>query len=425
MAQRLRRLVLDPIIPITYLLGGLTILTGLGGVLGLEPDVPLPISLFDIVYGCGAIGLGAWMSRRPASPAPRWIVAGLAAATCVLALVAIDVEGGHDIAVMAPALIAVIALGRLGALLLYPLFLALDIAINPSGADVLTPGTVFFNLLIIVTVWAARNQGIRATELAAVAMLAAEQAEARVMEEARLRHFLRFFQHELRNGVDGIRGLIPAARMLLDDADPAIRAAAGPSGVTVEQLLAAMERNAESLQRITQQLLILSRDRRLELAKQALPVLPLLGQICAEIAAQAAGQPAAISAAVSCDPALEVHGDATCLSLAVRTAARNALDALAGEGAPGTILLAGRATAGFVELEISDSGPGFADADLAHLRGAADEENLLGWTTKAGGNGLGVAFLIQVARLHGGTIDFRNRPGGGATVALALPRNGR
>jgi PAS domain S-box-containing protein len=67
-----------------------------------------------------------------------------------------------------------------------------------------------------------------------------------------------------------------------------------------------------------------------------------------------------------------------------------------------------------VRIEIEDSGPGIP---------AAATERLFTpfFTTKDGGTGLGLAITHKIVEDHGGTIDFRSAPGGGAVFRIALP----
>jgi len=64
-------------------------------------------------------------------------------------------------------------------------------------------------------------------------------------------------------------------------------------------------------------------------------------------------------------------------------------------------------------------GPGVLDEDLPKIF-------LPFYTTKSEGTGLGLAVVQKVALQHGGSIEARNRPGGGAEFLLWLPlRQGR
>jgi len=71
-----------------------------------------------------------------------------------------------------------------------------------------------------------------------------------------------------------------------------------------------------------------------------------------------------------------------------------------------------------IEVEVSDSGPGFSPEDLQRIfemfeRGARD----LGQK----GYGLGLSICRAIVEAHGGRIWAENRPGGGATIRLTFP----
>ena len=63
---------------------------------------------------------------------------------------------------------------------------------------------------------------------------------------------------------------------------------------------------------------------------------------------------------------------------------------------------------------IADNGPGIPENDLPKIF-------LPFYTTKSEGTGLGLAVVQKVALQHGGSIEARNRPGGGAEFLLWLP----
>jgi two-component system nitrogen regulation sensor histidine kinase GlnL len=75
---------------------------------------------------------------------------------------------------------------------------------------------------------------------------------------------------------------------------------------------------------------------------------------------------------------------------------------------------AGGRTRPLARLSILDSGPGIADAMIPRLftRFA---------TSKAHGTGLGLAISRRIVEAHGGRIEVKNRPGGGAEASLFLP----
>ncbi|MGA2961169.1 MAG: HAMP domain-containing sensor histidine kinase [Candidatus Korobacteraceae bacterium] len=74
-----------------------------------------------------------------------------------------------------------------------------------------------------------------------------------------------------------------------------------------------------------------------------------------------------------------------------------------------------RAKDGMAELIIEDDGPGFP----ADLRPHVLERFVKG--PHSNGHGLGLAFVNAVAQAHGGAVLVADRPGGGASIELALP----
>lgn len=62
-------------------------------------------------------------------------------------------------------------------------------------------------------------------------------------------------------------------------------------------------------------------------------------------------------------------------------------------------------------LSVIDSGPGFSEANSSHTRGVSER----------GSTGLGLAFVEEVAKNHGGDLRIANGSAGGAVVRLQLP----
>jgi signal transduction histidine kinase len=115
---------------------------------------------------------------------------------------------------------------------------------------------------------------------------------------------------------------------------------------------------------------------------------------------------------------LELPGDEALLRQALLNLARNGAEsASAGGKAPRVTIsgsleeLGGRK---WQRICVADNGPGIADHDLQKIF-------LPFYTTKSEGTGLGLAVVQKVALQHGGSIEARNRPGGGAEFLLWLP----
>jgi len=69
---------------------------------------------------------------------------------------------------------------------------------------------------------------------------------------------------------------------------------------------------------------------------------------------------------------------------------------------------------GAQRITISDNGPGISDAALRNLFRPF-------FTTKPTGTGLGLAVVQKIIVQHGGQVEARNLPHGGAAFILTLP----
>jgi signal transduction histidine kinase len=67
-----------------------------------------------------------------------------------------------------------------------------------------------------------------------------------------------------------------------------------------------------------------------------------------------------------------------------------------------------------VAVAVEDSGAGIAKAAVDHVFDAF-------YTTKPDGLGMGLAIARSIVEAHGGHLDARNNPGGGATFSFTLP----
>jgi signal transduction histidine kinase len=114
-----------------------------------------------------------------------------------------------------------------------------------------------------------------------------------------------------------------------------------------------------------------------------------------------------------------VAGDEALLRQALLNLARNAAEACAdAAGGGGQVELRGDVMAlgehGFQRITVLDDGPGIAAPDLGKLFRPF-------FTTKARGTGLGLAVVQKIIVQHGGHVEARNRPEGGAAFIVTLP----
>jgi two-component system sensor histidine kinase AtoS len=186
---------------------------------------------------------------------------------------------------------------------------------------------------------------------------------------------------------------------------------------------AVVPRELERINGIVERLLELARPARLSFAAVRLP--PLLERTVELYAHEIESRQVRVAREYAHDvPMLCVDPDA--LYQALVNLVRNALDAMPSGGrltlrtgwsdAPHVARSGRRAptTARRVRVEIEDTGVGIP-ADHA------DRVFNPFFTTKDGGTGLGLALTHKIIEDHGGSIDFRSVPGGGALFRIVLP----
>ncbi|MCF5651257.1 HAMP domain-containing protein [Pseudomonas syringae] len=114
---------------------------------------------------------------------------------------------------------------------------------------------------------------------------------------------------------------------------------------------------------------------------------------------------------------LTVNADRDRIGQVVNILVENALrySAMGGE-----LLIVGKASAGRMELTVSDRGPGFDSENLEQVfdRFWRAERSRARYS---GGSGLGLSIARAICLEHDGTIEVRNRPGGGSVIRLEIP----
>jgi C4-dicarboxylate-specific signal transduction histidine kinase len=111
-----------------------------------------------------------------------------------------------------------------------------------------------------------------------------------------------------------------------------------------------------------------------------------------------------------------VCGDRVQLQQVVLNLLMNGLDAMgeSGVGERTIVLRTSRAGAAGVVVVVEDSGVGIEGADLDQVFHAF-------YTTKPDGLGMGLAIARSIVEAHGGQLEAKNNPQGGATFSFTLP----
>jgi two-component system sensor histidine kinase SenX3 len=123
---------------------------------------------------------------------------------------------------------------------------------------------------------------------------------------------------------------------------------------------------------------------------------------------------------VKCIAPETVQGDRLQLVSAVSNLIDNAVKY---SNAGGVVSVSAHPTAGFVEIEVSDTGIGIPTRDLDRVFERFYRVDRARSRT-TGGTGLGLAIVRHVATNHGGDVTVRSREGEGSTFTLRIPSGG-
>jgi signal transduction histidine kinase len=173
---------------------------------------------------------------------------------------------------------------------------------------------------------------------------------------------------------------------------------------------AAIEDALGSVNSVLRDLLVFSRDLRLNLYEHRLG--DLLAECIEDCRPQALER--RVTLRLECPSEATARLDKLKVRQAVVNVVRNAIDA---SPPAGEVAIRARLDDGVAEIAVSDRGPGIPEAD----RGAVFAPF---FTTKEQGSGLGLAIAREFAEAHGGDLRAESRDGGGATIVLRLPRTG-
>ena len=153
--------------------------------------------------------------------------------------------------------------------------------------------------------------------------------------------------------------------------------------------------------------------RPLEIPEERVDLEEVVGRAVAEVV-QAMPQ-----VAIECTGSFgDVAGDEGLLRQALLNLARNAAEACAEAEGGGRVVLRGEVVeseeTGWQRLVITDNGPGITTEAMQKLFRPF-------FTTKSNGTGLGLAVVQKIIVQHGGHVEVRNCPKGGAEFIVTLP----
>jgi two-component system sensor histidine kinase KdpD len=234
----------------------------------------------------------------------------------------------------------------------------------------------------------------------------AEASALRAKTEEMRSSLLSAVSHDLRTPLAAITGAVSTLR------DDSVRV----SGAQREELLAAIQEEAERLERLVGNLLDMTRveSGSLRVHREWVPLEELVGTALTRLEAALDTRPVRVSLApdlplLSVDPVL------------FEQVLVNLLENAAKYTPPGSVIdIEGRAEGGEVVVEVADRGPGIPSADQPRVF----EKFYRGPNTVVPGAGLGLAICRGIVEAHGGRIGVESRAGGGATFRVALPITG-
>jgi signal transduction histidine kinase len=218
--------------------------------------------------------------------------------------------------------------------------------------------------------------------------------------QARQRRLVADASHELRSPVATIR----------QHAEVAL---AHPGRTATAELAATVLAEDLRLQRLAEDLLLLTRADEHTLAPRRRPV--DLDDLVFDEARRLRGA-SGLRVDTTTVSAGRVDGDAAGLRRMLRNLGDNAA-----RHAGGQLAFSLGERDGMVRLAVDDDGPGIPEADrervferFVRLDSARARDD--------GGSGLGLAIVAELVAAHGGTVAITTSPLGGARVAVALPR---
>lgn len=217
-------------------------------------------------------------------------------------------------------------------------------------------------------------------------------------------HFIDVLAHELRTPVTTIYA---GARLLLTRR-------AGMSAEDIDELAFSMAAEADRLQGIVENLLVLARSER---AHAPIDVEPLLLQhVLRRFIEREKASSVDARFSVALDDQLPmVMADEASLGLILRNLIANARKYAAGS----PVAVAAHAEGEQVVVSVADRGPGIPADDLPHLfelfyRSPSQR-------SRVAGSGIGLFVARALSRAMGGELEAANRTGGGAQFTIRLP----
>lgn len=256
-------------------------------------------------------------------------------------------------------------------------------------------GLLFIGFTLVVVALLIRLSVIHTRELEQERLAREQEQELQKMKmavlEANALGQVRSLTHDLKTPLTTIQGLSSILQLMVED--------------QVEQAAAICERINQAAEDMNEKINDILRQKR----RQPIDVRELINFATAQVSPKQGIS--MIQVAIE-DGLPRIAGNRTRLVRALCNVLENSLQALAETG--GTVQVSARALSDHrVRIVVLDDGPGIANADKPNVFN-------MGFSTK-GTAGLGLPFVSEVIRDHGGTIDLWSVPGVGTKVVITLP----
>ncbi|MBI5640137.1 MAG: GAF domain-containing protein [Nitrospirae bacterium] len=196
--------------------------------------------------------------------------------------------------------------------------------------------------------------------------------------------------HEVRNPLFGISSIGQILERELES--PQHRA-----------LIQAMLKEANRMKRLIEELLLYTRPSRLEIKEIDLSIL------VDELKYYSATKKPSIGLTMNIHPLLSVSVDRDKIMQVFLNVLNNALEA-----AGTSVRMSARNIGGFVEVRLTDDGPGIPAENLERIFEPF-------FTTKKGGTGLGLPICKKIIEDHGGSLAVESTDAMGTTIILTVP----
>ncbi|HEX6903013.1 MAG TPA: ATP-binding protein [Thermoanaerobaculia bacterium] len=384
----------------------------------VAPEEAMPfLAIRAGVCGVYLLGLAAVYSRFAERLAQPLVMTGAVASAVGISLMAAQL-GGFESHYFAGVVIVIFVIGvfipwelpaaaALCALILLS-YTGINLADHGPSPAMIAP--LFFLAGASVFTWLAclSNRRIRRRDLSLRLRLEKANEELKELDEAKTRFFANV-SHELRTPLTLMLGPLETLLAADDDGDRRV-------------LLEAMATNSR---RLLRQVNALLDGAKLESGRLRLEPAPgNLGKLLAELTAAAAPHAERRGIRLLTERLDEVPDSSFDPHKAEVVAANLLSNALKFTPPAGCVTVRAEAGRDFVAFEVEDDGPGIPAGELERIferfhqvDGSASRE--------FGGTGLGLALARELARLHGGNVSVRSRPGEGSVFRVELPRDVR